>query len=57
MFKRYGVGRVEDLELIAEAEHLHHSTAAHAEQFEQLCHRVGVADFDGVLSDDDSLFE
>ena len=47
-----GVRRRRHLRLIAEAEHLHHSTDEYAEQFRQLCLRVGVGDFDRVFSDE-----
>ncbi len=57
VLKRHGVRRREELPLIAEAEHLHHSTAAYADEFERLCHRVGVADFEEVHSDSDSEFD
>jgi hypothetical protein len=45
------VRRHRDLPLICEAEHLHHTTDAHAEQFRQLATRLGVGDFDRVFSD------
>ena len=57
VLRAYGIRRRESLPLIAEAEHLHHSTAAHADRFEQLCHRVGVADYENAMSDDESFFE
>jgi hypothetical protein len=47
-----GVRRRQVLPLISEAEHLHHTTDAHAEAFRQLCTRVGVGDFDRVFSDE-----
>ena len=47
----YGVRRRKELPLIAEAEHLHHSTDEYAEQFKQLCLRIGVGDFDRVFSE------
>jgi hypothetical protein len=53
--KRLGVRRRKDLQLIAEAEHLHHSTDEFAEQFRQLALRVGVGDFDKVLSDESNF--
>jgi hypothetical protein len=53
--KGLGVRRRKELRLIAEAEHLHHSTDEYAEQFRQLALRVGVGDFDKVLSDEGSL--
>jgi len=50
-----GVRRRKHLRLIAEAEHLHHSTDEYAEQFKHLCLRVGVGDFDRVFSDENSF--
>ena len=50
-----GVRRRKHLQLIAEAEHLHHSSDEYAEQFRQLALRVGVGDFDKVLSDESSF--
>ncbi len=47
----YGVRRRKAMPLIAEAEHLHHSTDEYAEQFKQLCLRIGVGDFDRVFSE------
>jgi hypothetical protein len=47
-----GIRRRKLLPLISEAEHLHHSTEAYAEEFQQLCMRVGVGDFDRVYSDE-----
>jgi hypothetical protein len=46
-----GVRRRKAMPLIAEAEHLHHSTDEYAEQFKQLCLRIGVGDFDRVFSE------
>lgn len=47
-----GVRRRKVLPLISEAEHLHHSGDAFADQFQQLCLRAGVGDFDRVFSDE-----
>jgi hypothetical protein len=47
-----GVRRRKHLPLLSEAEHLHHSTDTYADQFRELCLRVGVGDFDRVLSDE-----
>jgi hypothetical protein len=43
-FARFEVQRLDDLKLITEAEHLHSSAPHHAEAFEQLCCRLGVAE-------------
>jgi len=50
-----GVRRRKDLPLIAEAEHLHHSTDEYEDRFKHLCLRVGVGDFDRVFSDENSF--
>ena len=55
VLKDAGVRRRHEMPLIAEAEHLHHSTDDHAETFRQLCMRIGVGDFDLVLSDENSF--
>jgi hypothetical protein len=47
-----GIRRRKLLPLISEAEHLHHSTDDYAEQFKQLCLRVGVGDYHKVFSDE-----
>ncbi len=48
-----GVRRRKVLPLVSEAEHLHHTTAAHADAFRQMAMRLGVGDFDRVFSDTD----
>jgi hypothetical protein len=40
----YGIRRDDDLKLITEGEHLHSSDPHFAEQFEQLCCRVGIGE-------------
>jgi len=50
--KRAGVPRRRVLPLISEAEHFHHTTDAFADQFRELALRLGVGDFDRVLSDE-----
>ena len=45
VLRGYGVGRKGKLRFVSEAEHLHHTTESHAEQFEQLALRIGVSDF------------
>lgn len=52
VLKEQGVRRRNTLRLIAEAEHLHHSTDEYEDEFKQLCLRVGVGDFDRVFSDE-----
>lgn len=50
--RRTGVPRRRVLPLISEAEHLHHTTEGYADQFRELAMRLGVADFDRVMSDE-----
>lgn len=57
ILRRYGVPRDNDLQLIAEAAHLHHSDARYADEFHQFAARLGAADFDSVLSDENGLSE
>jgi hypothetical protein len=57
VMRRYGIRRANDLRLIAEAAHLHHSQLRHADEFQQLAARLGAADFDTVLSDENDLSE
>jgi len=54
VLRKMGVERRKVLPLISEAEHLHHTTDEHADQFRQLCMRLGVGDFDKVFSDEGS---
>jgi hypothetical protein len=44
IFRSFGIPRDDSLRLITEGEHLHSSDPRHAEQFEQLCCRVGVGE-------------
>jgi hypothetical protein len=50
--RAHGVRRRTLLPLISEAEHLHHTTGAFADEFRQLALRVGVGDFDRVFTDE-----
>jgi hypothetical protein len=50
--RRLGLHRRKLLPLMSEAEHLHHSTPQHAEQFEELCLKLGVVDYGRVFSDE-----
>jgi len=50
-----GVRRRKNLPLLSEAEHLHHSTDDYADEFRQMCLRIGVGDFDRVFSDESSF--
>jgi hypothetical protein len=49
-----GIRRRRILPLICEAEHLHHTTEVFTEEFKELALRLGVSDFDRVLSDGES---
>jgi hypothetical protein len=48
-----GVRRRHVLPLVCEAEHLHHTTPEFSDEFRELALRLGVGDFDRVLSDSD----
>jgi hypothetical protein len=52
ILRAHGVRRRKQLPLISEAEHLHHTTDAYADEFRQLALRVGVGDFDHVFSEE-----
>ena len=52
VLRDFGVRRRKDLPLISDAEHLHHTTDDYEDEFEQLCLRVGVADFEMAMSDE-----
>lgn len=51
VLRQLGVPRRKLLPLICEAEHLHHTTDEYADQFRLLALRLGVMDFNHVLSD------
>jgi hypothetical protein len=51
VLRAHGVRRRKLLPLISEGEHLHHTTDPYADSFRQLAMRLGVGDFDRVLSD------
>lgn len=52
VLRRAGIRRRRILPLISEAEHFHHTTDEYADEFSELAMRLGVGDFDRVLSDD-----
>lgn len=52
VLKRMGIPRRTEFTLISEAEHLHHTREPFADEFRELCIRVGVGDFDRVFSDE-----
>lgn len=47
-----GIRRRKLLPLISEAEHLHHSTVEHEDQFNELCLKLGVLDYERAYSDE-----
>lgn len=57
ILRRHGIRRDNELQLIAEAAHLHHSNQRYGDEFQQLAARLGAADFDSVLSDESGLSE
>jgi hypothetical protein len=48
----HGIQRVDGMRLIAECEHLHHTTTEYGEEFRHLSHEIGAGDFESVLSDE-----
>jgi hypothetical protein len=48
----HGIRRHEQLRLIAESEHLHHSTTGYEEEFHQLCRMIGAENLEPITSDD-----
>lgn len=57
VLRRFAVPLDNDIQLIAEAPHLHHSEPRFEGEFHQLAARLGAADFDSVLSDESGLSE
>jgi hypothetical protein len=52
VLRRHGVRKCDDLALISEGEHLHHSTPSQASLFEEFCLTLGVSKHGHVLSDE-----
>ena len=52
ILKSHGINRIDDMRLIAESEHIHLSTPEFADEFRQLCGRIGAGDFDSVYTDE-----
>jgi hypothetical protein len=52
ILRAHGIRRNDFMHLIAESEHLHHTSGDYAEEFRQLCCRIGAGDFESVLSDE-----
>lgn len=55
ILRKHGIKRIDDLRVLPEAEHFHHSQIRHVDEFQQLATRLGAADFDTVLSDESDL--
>lgn len=55
ILRKYGIKKIDDLRVLPEAEHYHHSQIAHVEEFQQLANRLGAADYDSVLTDESDL--
>jgi hypothetical protein len=53
VLRSFGVRKRLVLPLLSEGEHLHHTTDEHEDQFAMFCNTVGVADFDGVMSEEE----
>lgn len=52
VLRRLGLRRDDDLQLISEADHIHHTTASYAAAFHSLSCLLGAVDFDQVSSDE-----
>ncbi|MSR55258.1 MAG: hypothetical protein EXS09_18525 [Gemmataceae bacterium] len=57
VLRGHGIELVPELRLISEAAHLHHSQPHFSDEFNQLAARMGAADFDSVLSDENGMAE
>lgn len=51
ILRDYGIHRCPQMQLIAETEHVHHTTERFEDEFRSLCCRLGAGDLDSVLSD------
>ena len=52
ILRKHGIRRRESMRLLTEAEHTHLSDEKFGDEFQQLCMRLGVGDFDAVYSDE-----
>jgi len=57
VLRSHGINLIPELQLIADAAHLHHSGPHFSDEFNQLASRMGAADFDSVLSDENGMAE
>jgi hypothetical protein len=48
----HDIHQIEGMRLIAECEHVHHTTKEFAEEFRQLSYEIGAGDFESVLTDE-----
>ncbi|WP_020475419.1 hypothetical protein [Zavarzinella formosa] len=55
ILRKHGIPKIDDLRVLAEAEHYHHSQLRHLDEFQQLATRLGAADYDTVLTDESDL--
>ena len=53
VLRSFGVRKRLNLPLLSEGEHLHQTTDEYEDQFAMFCNTMGVADFDGVVSDEE----
>jgi hypothetical protein len=52
ILRGHGIRRNDALRLIAEAEHIHYSTPSYADDFHQLCCRIGAGESEFALTDE-----
>ena len=55
VLRKHGIPKLDDLRVLAEGEHFHHSQIRHQDEFQQLANRLGAADYDTVLTDESDL--
>lgn len=52
ILKAHGIRRIDDMRLIAESEHVHLSTPELADEFNELCLRIGAGDLESAMTDE-----
>jgi len=52
ILRSHGVRRCNELRVVAEIEHVHHSTPEYQDEFRQLCCHVGAGDMESVMTDE-----
>lgn len=55
ILRKHGIQKIDDLRVLAEGEHFHHSQIRHIDEFQQLANRLGASDYDTVLTDESDL--